>query len=282
MSQDPPTPPQGQNADEAASTPEKGLKGRLSEASLPSKIALGIGAFGAIFFIGLLISLFIGLVLGESAAVADTVAVIRDLFIILLAMQGLLISLALVILVLQVAALLNLFQNEIKPILQDLQETAQTVKGTSAFVKENVSAPLIETQAWMAGVSTFITRLNPFKADRAEAKQAEPEEKAAPETESKNESKQAEPKPKTEPVPQGSAKPEAQSMPHAGAKAEPKAETVSQESAKPEAESMPSAALKSDAENQAEGQDPALEEANEEANEEDKSRKVDDESESTT
>ena len=59
---------------------------------------------------------------------------IRDIFIIFMAFESLLIGAALVILVIQIASLINLIQNEVKPILKSTTETVNTLRGTTAFL----------------------------------------------------------------------------------------------------------------------------------------------------
>ena len=58
---------------------------------------------------------------------AETTGRVRDIFIIVLALESLLIGAALVILVIQLAVLTNLIQNEVKPILTSAKETASTL-----------------------------------------------------------------------------------------------------------------------------------------------------------
>ena len=76
---------------------------------------------------------------------------IRDIFIIFMALESLLLGLALVILIIQVARLINLLQNEIKPILDSTNETVSTLRGTSAFLSDNLVAPIIKMNEYLAG-----------------------------------------------------------------------------------------------------------------------------------
>lgn len=128
---------------------------RLKEASIPYQIAAGLGAIIGVFLLTLIVAVIFGIATGDSEDVSAIVAIIRDLFIILLAMQGMVVTLALVVLILQLAALINLFQNEVNPIVKNLQDTANTVKGTAEFLSENITAPVIETSAWVRGITTF-------------------------------------------------------------------------------------------------------------------------------
>ncbi|MFA5873730.1 MAG: hypothetical protein WC832_07170, partial [Anaerolineales bacterium] len=52
---------------------------------------------------------------------------VRDIFIIFMAFESLIIGAALVVLVIQIASLINLLQNELKPILLSTSETVNTL-----------------------------------------------------------------------------------------------------------------------------------------------------------
>lgn len=93
---------------------------------------------------------------------------IRDIFIIFMAIETLLIGLVLVILIVQIARLINLLQNEIKPILDSTNETVSTLRGTTTFLSENLTEPVIrlnEIAAALSQVGSFIgfTRRKPRK-----------------------------------------------------------------------------------------------------------------------
>ncbi len=77
---------------------------------------------------------------------------IRDIFIIFMAFESLVIGVALVILILQISTLINLLQHEIKPILDATNETVHTLRGTTAFLSENMAEPVIKLNASLAGL----------------------------------------------------------------------------------------------------------------------------------
>lgn len=77
---------------------------------------------------------------------------IRDIFIIFMALESLLLGLAIVILIIQLARLINLLQNEIKPILDSTNETVSTLRGTSAFLSDNLVEPVIKMNEYLAGM----------------------------------------------------------------------------------------------------------------------------------
>ena len=84
-----------------------------------------------------------------------TTANIRDIFIIFLAFESLVIGAALIILVIQVASLINLLQNEVKPILDATNETVNTLRGTTTFLSENLVEPVIKLNSYLAGLRRF-------------------------------------------------------------------------------------------------------------------------------
>jgi hypothetical protein len=76
---------------------------------------------------------------------------IRDIFIIFMALGFLILGLALVILIIQLATLINLLQNEVKPILDSTNETANTLRGTAIFLSNNLVDPVIKFNEYFAG-----------------------------------------------------------------------------------------------------------------------------------
>jgi len=85
---------------------------------------------------------------------------IRDIFIIFMAFESLLIGAALVILVIQIASLINLIQNEVKPILKSTTETVNTLRGTTAFLSENMVGPVIKLNSYLAGFKKLTNLVN--------------------------------------------------------------------------------------------------------------------------
>jgi len=86
----------------------------------------------------------------------EKVALIRDVFIIFMALQSILTGLALVILMVQLARLINLLQNEIKPILDSTNETVSNLRGTTVFLSDNLVGPVIKLNEYLAGFSQLI------------------------------------------------------------------------------------------------------------------------------
>jgi len=84
---------------------------------------------------------------------------IRDIFIIFLAIESLLIGLTLVVLMIQLAKLLNLLQNEIRPIVESTNETVSNLRGTTTFLSDNLVEPVMKANEYAAGFRQFISVL---------------------------------------------------------------------------------------------------------------------------
>jgi len=78
-------------------------------------------------------------------------ATIRDIAIIIIAFQSIVIGGLLALLVWQIWRLVKTLQTEIKPIIQDTQTTVSTVRGTATFVSDNVVNPVVKTSGKVAG-----------------------------------------------------------------------------------------------------------------------------------
>ena len=109
----------------------------------------------AIIFVLLILGGVIAAVLGLLNENTPTER-IRDIFIIFMAFESLVIGAALVILIVQIASLMNLLQNEIKPILDATNETVHTLRGTTTFISENIAEPVIKLNANLAGLQRVL------------------------------------------------------------------------------------------------------------------------------
>ncbi len=81
---------------------------------------------------------------------------IRDVFIIVVALESLVIGVALIVLIVQLASLINLLQNEVRPILTATSETVNTLRGTVEFLGENMVEPVIKLNGYLAGMNRVI------------------------------------------------------------------------------------------------------------------------------
>lgn len=81
---------------------------------------------------------------------------IRDVFIIVVALETLVIGVALIVLIVQLASLINLLQNEVRPILHATTETVNTLRGTAEFLGESVVEPIIKLNGYLAGLHRML------------------------------------------------------------------------------------------------------------------------------
>jgi hypothetical protein len=86
-------------------------------------------------------------------------AVLRDISIIVLALVTIIVGLFLAILIFQLQSLIVLLRDEIAPILDSVNETAGTVRGTTTFVSDAVVSPMIKVASYSAAVRRTIRTL---------------------------------------------------------------------------------------------------------------------------
>lgn len=79
-------------------------------------------------------------------------ATVRDIAIILVAIEILIMNGLLIVLVWQVWRLIKVIGAEIKPVIKDGQETVGTVKGSAEFVSSTFISPLISASSRLAGL----------------------------------------------------------------------------------------------------------------------------------
>ena len=107
-------------------------------------ITVSVAAF---IFVALIVLAIYGLSINP-----NTTQNIRDIFIIFMALESLVIGAALVVLIVQIASLINLLNNEIKPILDATNETIATLRGTTQFLSENLVEPVVKLNSYLAGL----------------------------------------------------------------------------------------------------------------------------------
>src|SRR5512133_2032068 len=130
-------------------TPEQ--LAELREQERKQKIMVASVIAGVIFILVLLgVAIFFLL---QPATPTDK---IRDVFIIVVALESLVIGVALVVLVVQLASLINLLQNEVRPILNATNETVNTLRGTVEFLGEEVIEPVMKLSGYVAGLTRML------------------------------------------------------------------------------------------------------------------------------
>lgn len=86
-------------------------------------------------------------------------ASVRDVAIVLLALESLVIGALLVILLIQLRRLARVLQEEIAPLLDSANETATRVKGTARLVSDSVVEPLVKMRSYSAGTREALQSL---------------------------------------------------------------------------------------------------------------------------
>ncbi len=125
----------------------------VTRIALGATIGIGIVII-VIFVIGLGFAL-----LTDATQTAGKIQIIRDIVVIIIAIEGILIVVGLAVLIAQIARLVNLLQTETRPILDNAAAAAKSAKGTADFVGENVAEPIIKAGGFFAGLGVFLREL---------------------------------------------------------------------------------------------------------------------------
>lgn len=121
-----------------------------------------VAGLAAAALIGFALLLFVAALLLAIADVGRAGAIIeifRDIFFIVLAVEGIVIIGAIALLVIQIARLVNLLRSESKPILENAQQTLTTTKVTAEFIGKNATGPIIQVNSFFAGLWTFLREM---------------------------------------------------------------------------------------------------------------------------
>jgi hypothetical protein len=152
----------------AHTTPE------LSPAELKARRLLII--FSIVFgllFIGLIVLLVFLSIDAYQAAYAGAppspgavvVSLLRDVAIVFVAFETMVIGVLLVVLMLQVQSLVVLLRDEIRPMLEAANETLATVRGTTQFVSHNVVSPVVKWSGYLAGLRRVLQQIGGLRDD---------------------------------------------------------------------------------------------------------------------
>jgi hypothetical protein len=117
--------------------------------STAAKIGIGVG-----IVLGLAVLILVLIFLIDNPGTTETV---RDLFIIVLALESLVIGTALVILIYQLIVLTRMLRDDVKPMIESTQETLNTVKGTATFVSQQVTTPAIAASGYITGIGRALS-----------------------------------------------------------------------------------------------------------------------------
>jgi hypothetical protein len=116
--------------------------------------------FGAILLL-MLAGAGIGLFfLSQNGSLTSTA---RDIFLILLALEFMVVGVALIVLVIQIARLTLLLEMEIRPMLDNANDTLDTLRGTALFLSESLVEPVVKLQSSLAGIQRVLEILGIFR-----------------------------------------------------------------------------------------------------------------------
>jgi len=103
--------------------------------------------------------LFIALLVYLAMNYADTILVVRDIFIIVLGLVSCLSGVVLILLLISIIRLINMIEFELKPILLKTNDTLGTIRGTTVFMSENIVKPATKASSYAAGIRRGIAVL---------------------------------------------------------------------------------------------------------------------------
>ena len=84
---------------------------------------------------------------------------VRDLSIIILALESIVVGVLLGVLIVQVTKLIRMLRDEVMPILYSTQETLNTMRGTTTFISDRVVQPVVKVSSYTAGMRQAISVL---------------------------------------------------------------------------------------------------------------------------
>jgi len=94
---------------------------------------------------------------------------IRDIAIIVLAVESIVLGVLLAVLAWQVYRLVRTIHQELQPLIQDLDETVRVVKGTATYMSKTVVTPTVKvskTVAFVRKAAKAAAELRPGKSER--------------------------------------------------------------------------------------------------------------------
>ena len=114
--------------------------------------------------IGVVVLIVLGLALAAGILFLATnysaeLEAVRDVFVIALALESCVFGVVLMLMLIMLIRLVNTVEFEIKPILEQTNETIGTVRGTTNFVSKNVIDPVVKTKSYVVGVRQGVKAL---------------------------------------------------------------------------------------------------------------------------
>ncbi len=106
-------------------------------------------------YVALAVALILALIIGSIVLMYgnhDATVKIRDIAIVFVAVMTFFIGVAMLVLTVQLAVLVKMLREEVTPLMESLQETLATVRGTTTFVSESVVSPVVKVAGFAAAV----------------------------------------------------------------------------------------------------------------------------------
>jgi hypothetical protein len=119
-------------------------------------VGLVIAAVVLLTMIALLVVLAVD---ARQSASQSVISILRDAAIVLVAFETLVIGVLLIILMLQMRSLVVLIRDEIQPMLESVNDTMATMRGTTRFMSEKVVSPTIKAAGFWAGVRRVVKEI---------------------------------------------------------------------------------------------------------------------------
>ncbi len=137
---------------------------RMAEKPAPSKASSRLRnrliLFAAVLIL-MLAAVGIGLfLLARNEALTSTA---RDIFLILLALEFMVVGVAVIVLAVQIARLTLLLEMEIRPMLENANDTLDTLRGTTLFLSESLVEPVVKLQSSLAAIQRVLEVLGLFR-----------------------------------------------------------------------------------------------------------------------
>jgi hypothetical protein len=125
-----------------------------------SRLQRRVYLIGGVLFL-LLAAVGIGLfLLSRNEALTSTA---RDIFLILLALEFMVVGVAVIVLAVQIARLTLLLEMELRPMLENANDTLDTLRGTTLFLSESLVEPVVKLQSTLAGIQRVLKVLGLFR-----------------------------------------------------------------------------------------------------------------------
>lgn len=105
-------------------------------------------------------------------------ATLRDIAIVVLAIESFVVGVILIILLWQIRHLVVMLRQEIKPVLASTQETADTLRHTTRFLSKRVARPVVDLVSLAAGVRQGLVALRRQSRERRSNHRSAPDEEA--------------------------------------------------------------------------------------------------------